>query len=230
MIRKYKTFRSLINCEMQRLGLVLGICWTLLVFFSGCTSDKTSVDQPTEDTLHGVYGKGSIAFDIDSTLHFNVTGAYKPSDQFQNDTLSQGAGGFLKDTLVATLFNHQIQALLAGYSQKQDTLNLTRYLLVIGLCDSGTSLHTGQYQFAKNNQNLNGRSMYAYFIPADSTHYSDIYVPKTGSLSLTLFDQSNRHVRGTLSGTLYLPPDTTITISLTNGQFDLYLVKTFFNY
>jgi hypothetical protein len=212
----------------QICGLIILVCVTFLAILAGCTSDKSSVDQPIEDTLHSAYGKGSISFNIDSTVFFNVAGPYKPSDQFANDTASEGAGGFVKDT---SLFGNKIQTLLTGYYQKQDSVNLTQYLMVIGLCDSAASLQTGAYTFTKNNHIFIGRNTYIYFIRTDSLHFSEIFVPKTGTLSLTFFNPTDHHVQGSFSGTLWgLPPDTTNTLNVTGGQFDLYLVNTFFNY
>jgi hypothetical protein len=226
--KHHETVEQDISSSMQTFVLAIIICLSFLAVFSGCTSDDSSLDKPPGDTLHGVYGKGSISLDVDGTAYFNATGPYKPSNQFANDTASEGAGGFVKDT---ALFGNKIQALLAGYYQKQDSLNMTQYLLVIGLCDTSTSLQTGVYPFSKNNHSLTGRNTYIYFIRTDSLHFSEILVPKTGILSLSAFEPTDRHAQGSFAGTLWgLPPDTTITLNVTSGQFDLYLVDKFFNY
>jgi hypothetical protein len=199
----------------------------LIYFLAGCESH--SVKPPEEEIPIGTYGQGSISFNADSTIgYFNVTGKYKPSDQWTADTASQGAGGFIKDT---TLFNNKIQMLLTGYLQKQDSINLKQYLIVIGLCDSSTVPRTGVYYFSKNNVGSQGRNNYIYFVRTDSSHFYEIFVPKIGILFLTSFNQTERHVQGSFFGTLWgLPPDTLTTLKVTDGLFDLYLADKFFNY
>lgn len=192
----------------------------------GCNTDQAPTD-PDEDT--DPYGHGWIRFDAEGTVeYFSVTGQYKPSDQFAYDTTSEGAGGFIKDT---TLFGDDIQMLFTGYLQKQDSFSLTQYLMVMGLCDSFPTPQAGQYPFAKNNVNSGGRNLYIYFVRTDSIHFYEIFVPKTGTLNLTLFDQTERHVHGNFSGTLWgMLPDTSMTLNVANGIFDLYLADRFFNY
>jgi hypothetical protein len=208
--------------------LLFSFVIALSFILAGCKSDENSA-LPDEDQVRGVYGSGMISFSADSTRgYFAVIGKYKPSDQFAADTASQGAGGLIKDT---TLYNNKIQMLFAGYLQKQDSINLTQYLLVIGLCDAAATPRIGEYSFVKNNEGSIGRNIYVYFVRTDSVHFYEIFVPKTGTLSLTLFDQTERHVRGNFEGTLWgLPPDTSMTLNISDGLFDLYLVDKFFNY
>ena len=212
---------------LRLLGLAFFFGWSFCTIISGCTPDKCSVNKPTLDTLHGAYGEGVINFEVDTTLHFNVAGKYKPSDQFLNDSLSQGAGGYLKDT---TLNRNKIQALVTGYFQKQDSAYFTQYHLVIGVCDTSASLHTGIYSFVKNNQHAVGRNAYAHFLWTDSTHFFETFIPKSGRFILSSFNQSDGHLQGSFWGTFWSDIDTSVTINISSGQFNVYLVKTFFNY
>jgi len=197
-----------------------------VLILGGCNSNQ---DPTTPDEETDPYGHGWIRFDAESKAeYFSATGNYKPSDQFAYDTASQGAGGFFMDT---TLFNNDIQMLFTGYFQKQDSVNLTQYLMVMGLCDSFQTPQAGQYAFAKNNIKAGGRNLYVYFFRTDSIHFLEPYVPKTGRLNLTVFDQSELHVHGNFSGTLWgMPPDTLMTFDISNGIFDLYLTDKYFNY
>jgi hypothetical protein len=208
-----------------RINLLFNLMIVSVLTLGGCNTNE--MPTPPDDT--DAYGHGWISFDADGVEdYFSVTGNYKPSDQFAGDTASEGAGGFVKDT---TLFSNDIQMLFAGYLQKQDSVNLTQYLLVIGLQDSLSTPQIGQYPFLKNNHSTGGRNLYLYFLRTDSTHFYEIFVPKSGRLNLTVFDQSALHVHGNFSGTLWgLPPDTSMTLNVTNGIFDLYLADKFFNY
>jgi hypothetical protein len=213
--------------DRPTVNLIISIIFICLSILGGCKSE--SVNPPDDNSLSGEYGQGTIFFNADETTgYFYATGKYKPSDQFSQDTASQGAGGFIKDT---TLFNKKIQMLFTGYIQKQDSNNLKQYLLVFGLYDSLTTPRTGVYHFAKNNIGWESKNVYAYFVRTDSIHFYETLVPKSGILTMNLFEQDKRHVRGTFSGILWgLPPDTLTTLNLTNGIFDLFLVDHFFNY
>lgn len=210
------------------LNYILILLTVLNLIFSGCESEKIPT-PPSQDSFRGEYGYGWISFDADSTFeYFKVFGNYKPSDQFATDSSSEGAGGFIKDT---TLYGNKIQMLLTGYLQRQDSVNLKQYLLVIGLCDSSEALQPGEYTFTKNNNPYPGRNAYVYFVRTDSLHFYEILIPKNGKLSLAFYDVPDRHIQGSFYGTLWgLPPDTLKTLNITNGLFDLYLVDKFFNY
>ena len=95
------------------------ISWTIVLLVllnsfhdSACRQDAGAVTPPDTVDSAGMYGHGTISMNaVNGGGDFAVNGAYKPSDQFADDSAGNGAGGFLHDT---TLFGRSIQAMFAG--------------------------------------------------------------------------------------------------------------------
>ncbi|MBI1807327.1 MAG: hypothetical protein HYR76_09790 [Ignavibacteria bacterium] len=195
----------------------------------GCKKDEDTVNPPPDTTNTGSpYGSGSMSFTtVNGGGAFSVNGPYKTSNQFANDTSSQGAGGFVKDT---SLFGKLINAMFVGYTHVSANGSVKERLLVLSLHDSVGSLVTGDYSFSRSNATSTGQRAYVYFFLTDSVNFYELFVPKAGTITLSMFDAATRHAQGTFSGTLWSPSDTTKQIQLTNGQFDLQLVNRYFSY
>jgi hypothetical protein len=178
----------------------------------------------------GHYGSGSLSFDAaGGGGQFAASGKYKPTDQFAHDSISEGAGGFVRDT---SLFQRSIQALFAGYVHRLTGGSLFERVLLISVHRDSSGVAVGNYSFAPSNVAQPGRSAYVYFFFSnpDSLAYYDLYVPRNGTLTISSFDPSARHARGTFSGTLWGPsPDTLKLVQVTNGLFDLSCVAAYFN-
>ena len=203
----------------------------LIVCNGGCKKDSSPVTVPpgSTDTV-GHYGTGSLSFDAaGGGGHFAATGKYKPTDQFANDSMSEGAGGFVRDT---SLFQRRIQGLFAGYVHRLAGGSLFERVTMISVDSDSGGLSAGNYSFAPSNIAQSGRSAYVYFFFSnpDSLAFYDLYVPRSGTLTISSFDPSAKHARGAFSGTLWGPfPDTLKLIQVANGQFDISYVTAYFS-
>ena len=204
----------------------------VLIFCSGgCKKDSNPVTVPPggTDTV-GPYGSGSFSFDAaGGGGQFATTGKYKPTDQFANDSMSEGAGGFVRDT---SLFQRRIQGLFAGYVHRLAGGSLFERVIMISVDRDSAGLSGGNYSFAVSNIAQSGRSAYVYFFFSnpDSLAFYDLYVPRSGALTISSYDPSAKRARGAFSGTLWGPfPDTLKLIQVTNGQFDISCVTAYFS-
>jgi len=203
----------------------------LIVCIYGCRKDSNPASVPPTGTdTVGRYGSGSVSFDAaGGGGQFAATGKYKPTDQFANDSMSEGAGGFVRDT---SLFQRRIQGLFAGYVHRLAGGSLSERVIMISVRGDSAGISAGNYPFAASNIAQSGRSAYVYFFFSnpDSLAYYDLYVPRSGTLTISSFDPSARHARGAFSGTLWGPsPDTLKLIQVTQGQFDISYVTAYFN-
>ena len=176
------------------------------------------------------YGKGSMSFDAtDAGGYFAASGKYIPSDQFADDSLSQGAGGFVYDTSIA---GKPLRARFAGYTQRLTHGMLNERLIVFTLYDSLGPLSAGDYVFDLSDTASSGKFAEVNFLFfSDSLSQYSVFEGKNGTLTLSLFNTASNHVQGTFSGTLQgVPPDTSIHIQISNGLFDITFVKQYFNY
>jgi len=198
--------------------------------YPGCKKDEAATAPPADTGgIAGRYGKGSISFDATGGGgHFSATGKYKPSDQFANDTSGEGAGGFVADT---ALYGRKIQSMLTGYTHLFVNNTLTERLIVITLYDSSGKLTPRSYPFSRLNSRTAGQAAYVYFFLSDSSNLFQMFVPKSGALTLLSYDTTARHAIGNFSGTLWgSPPDTSIQMQIRNGNFDIYFSDSYFNY
>ncbi|MBA4312803.1 MAG: hypothetical protein C0417_09255 [Chlorobiaceae bacterium] len=197
---------------------------------ASCKKDD-GINNPVNDSENksGLYGTGSLSFesaDIDSGLY--ASGSYKPSNEFANDTATDGAGGFIKDSL---LFGKKISGLIAGYEHSIINSTLNEQILLIAIFDTAEGIRLGSYNFSYLNATLNSPGAYVYFILTDSINFFQMFVSKNGNLTITSYDAQTRHVIGNFSGTLFsMPPDTSRQIQMSNGLIDIYLSDKYFNY
>jgi hypothetical protein len=210
--------------------LILITLLSLSLASHGCKNDENPVKPP--DTTHTgpQYGSGSLSFDASAKGGtFSVSGAYKPSDQFANDTLSSGAGGFRHDT---TLFGRTINLLLTAYTHRLHVDTIRERVMQIALYGNSNAIAAGDYPFAPSNAAQPGQAAYVYYFynNSDSGAFNEVYIPKSGTLHLSSFDAGTKRAQGTFSGTLWGPlPDTTVQVVVTSGAFDITLVSSYFN-
>jgi hypothetical protein len=202
----------------------------VILFAIGCKKDNGNLTSFTDDnSKSGLYGTGSLSFEssgIDSG--FSVNGAYKPSNQFANDTLSFGSGGFIKDTM---LFGKKIKTLITAYEHRFSNSTLNERHILIALTDSVSGLPIGDYAFSRLNSTSQSMAAYLYYFLSDSVNFFQIFVPKNGKLTIESYDSQSRRIKGSFYGTLYsMPPDTSRLINLINGRFDIYMANKYFNY
>jgi hypothetical protein len=201
----------------------------ILLSLAGCRKDEGAVQPPADTLKTGTsYGTGLLSFRAAGAGgQFLASGAFKPSDQFTTDSISQGAGGFIRDTV---LFQRSIAGMIAAYNHHLAGGTLNERVLVLTLRGTSRTLTAGDYPFAPSNAAQASQAAYVYFFFSDSVSFHDVYVPRSGLLTLSSFNPSTRHLQGTFSGTLWGPlPDTLTQIQVTDGQFDLSCVSTYFN-
>jgi hypothetical protein len=209
----------------MKVSLLLAV---LVFLFTGCKKDEGPPGTPIDTVGNvGQYGAGTLYFTADSAGgQFLVNGKYKPSDQFATDSLSEGAGGFIRDT---SLFQREIGAMLAGYTHHLFNGTLNERWVVITLHGDSGVVAPGDYPFAPSNAAQNGRGAYFYFALSDSVTFHDIYVSKSGTLNLSSFNASTRHLQGTFAGTFWGPfPDTLRRIEIRGGGFDISAVGNYY--
>jgi hypothetical protein len=205
--------------------------WIMISLLLSTCKKEDGVNNTVADSENksGLYGTGTLSFestDIDSGLC--ASGSYKPSNEFANDTISHGAGGFVKDSL---LFGKKINGLITGYEHSIINSTLNERILLIAMIDTAGGIRPGNYGFSYLNTTIQSPSVYVYFILTDSVNFFQMFVPKNGNLTVTSYDAQTRHVIGNFSGILLsIPPDTSRQIQMTNGVFDIYLSDKYFNY
>jgi len=131
-----------------------------------------------------------------------------------------------------SLFQRRIHGLFAGYLHRLAGGSLFERVIMISVRGDSGGISGGNYSFAVSNIAQSGRAAYVYFFFSnpDSLAFYDLYVPKSGALTISSFDTSARRARGAFSGTLWGPfPDTLKLIQVTNGQFDISYVTAYFN-
>lgn len=215
---------------MRFLITTLFILIAEIIFFSGCENENNNPALPEDkNDKSGLYGNGYFFFEstgVDSGIY--ATGSYKPSNEFANDTLSQGAGGFVTDTM---LFGKKIISLITAYKHEMKNLILNEKIILIGLTDPSSIIQTGEYPFSRFNNISSSSCAYVYFILSDSTNFFQMFVPKSGKITISSYDANTRNIKGIFGGILCsMPPDTSREIQLINGKFDIYLANKYFNY
>ncbi|MBI5475323.1 MAG: hypothetical protein HY964_01140 [Ignavibacteriales bacterium] len=199
-----------------------------ILFFTGCRKENGST-APSTNNMSGLYGTGLLSFEstgIDSG--FSVNGAYKPSNQFANDTLSFGSGGFIKDTM---LFGKKIKTLITAYEHRLSNSTLNERHILIALTDTTSGLPIGDYAFSRLNSTSQSMAAYIYYFLSDSVNFFQMFVPKSGKITITSYDIETKNIKGIFDGILYsMPPDTSRQIEILNGKFDIYLSNKYFNY
>ena len=195
---------------------------------SGCRKDDGSVMPPDSGTPTVGYGHGTITMEVlDGGGHFTADGTYKPSDQFASDTLSAGGGGFLYDT---TLFSKSIQGMLAGYTHSFSNGVLTERILIMALHSSAFYPDTGRYEFSRSNTGSADHTAFVYFFLSDSLNFHEVFIAKSGLMTVATLDSVERKAGGSFSGILWSLSDTSRQVEIANGQFELSLANRYFNF
>lgn len=203
----------------------------ILLAAPGCSKDGTIVDPgPVVPTDSIPYGGGSVSFT--SALaggSFSASGPYKPSALFAADTMSQGSGGMLHDSVAA---GTPYQARLNAYIHRLSGGLMSERVFVITLENAGGPLDTGAYAATVADTAAPGRSArITYLFFSDSLAQYAAYEGTAGTVSVTHFDAATRRIKGTFSLALRsAPPDTTEHIAITDGAFDLTLAKKYYDY
>ncbi len=210
------------------LGAV-GLLLAAIVLNISCKKDSgpAATNDPCPwDPLHP-YGTGSASATVSGAGGlFSVTGPYKPSADFGNDSVSsQGAGGFLHDTVIA---HDTITARFAAYTHVVRHDTLYESILVITLTDSAGKIGTGTYRIVKQGAPGGGRSSTITYILNDLTHFYSFFASDSGSLTITGLDTCAHHVDATFSGKLYDTSSPSATYLIQNGSFAITYVGRYY--
>ncbi len=176
------------------------------------------------------YGTGEVSFMTPGAGDtFAVAGKYRTSMEFAGDSVSQGAGGFLSDTVIGGV---RLKAELTAYSHRRTRTGIDERLLVLQINDTAHRPTPGTYPFHPSGSAPAGPSatgLYLYY--ADSLGIFSAYEFASGVLTLTSIDTCLKACRGTFSGTLRgLPPDTATSTVIRSGAFTIQLVPRPFSY
>ncbi|HEY6190818.1 MAG TPA: hypothetical protein VI215_00670 [Bacteroidota bacterium] len=207
---------------------ILALLALFIVLYPGCADKDVPPETPADTTSAiGHYGAGTLNFSAEGGGgEFAVNGKYKPSDQFATDSSSQGAGGFVRDTMV---FQRRIGAMVAGYIHHLAGGVLNERWLVMTLHGTSNVVNPGDFPFAPSNAEQAGQAAYLYFALSDSVTFHDIYVPRSGTVTLSSYNRTTRRLQGTFTGTLWGPfPDTLRQIQVSGGGFDLTCVSGYY--
>ena len=204
------------------------IAVSTVVIYYGCKNNDPTGSYGEDNS--NPYGKGSLSFDaVDAGGHFSADSSYIPSNQFADDTLSRGAGGFVYDTTVS---GRPLKARLSAYIHSFQNGLLNERLIVITLHNNSGSLSTGDYALTLSDSgsaSITANIVFLFF--SDSLAVYSVFEATSGTLSLTSFNADSNHLQGTFSGSLRgIPPDTSTHIQITNGLFDIYAAKHYFDY
>ncbi len=199
------------------------------IIYYGCKNNDPTGPGPGEDNSNP-YGKGSLSFDaVNAGGHFSADSLYIPSNQFADDTLSWGAGGFVYDTTVS---GKPIKARLSAYIHSFQNGLLNERLIVITLHNNSGSLSTGDYALTLSDSgsaSITANIDFLFF--SDSLAVYSVFEATSGTLSLTSFNADSNHLQGSFSCALRgIPPDTSMHIQITNGLFDIYAARRYFDY
>lgn len=202
---------------------------TALAAGGGCENDSSTDPPPDGGGVSGLYGTGELSYEstgIDDS--FDVSGSYKPSNLFALDTLGSGAGGFAADT---SLFGKKIDALIAAYDHSFNDPVLNERHLLIAISDSASIPRAGNYPVSYQNKTTTSSAAYIYFLLSDSANFYQMFIPKSGLLTVSSYDPGSRRITGSFHATMYgNPPDTSREISMINGSFSIFLAGEYFNY
>ncbi len=215
---------------MKRIrSLALLLAGIVLVLSFGCRKEETSLAPNTCPGGPATgYGSGHFSFILSEAGDtIDVSGPYKPSSLFGNDSASMGAGGFHIDTLVGA---NTINCELMAYSHIHDATGLNEHVIVFTLSNPGGTLSVGNYQLVSARSNPPGmiaRAHYHFFSDFLGNYF--VLEARSGVLNIASYDSCTGHVTGTVTGILQgFLPDTTTQARLTQGTFDLTLVHRYF--
>ena len=208
---------------------ILVLISALLFLSPGCKDKDVPPENPVDTTSAiGHYGSGSLSFLASGGGGpFSVSGKYKPSNLFLTDSISEGAGGFVHDT---TFFQKNVGVMMTGYFHHLIHGALDERWIVITLHAGSGAVLAGDYPFAPSNAAQASQAAYAYFFYSDTVSFNhEVFIPKSGTLTLSSFNHTTRHLQGSFTGTLWgLPPDTAFQIDIANGLFDLTCVPSYY--
>ena len=200
----------------------------LILAAAGCHKDDSPVAPPPAGSA-ARYGSGSVAFVGSDSSRIAVTGKYKPSALFASDTAGEGAGGFIRDTTIGGV---PIVGELMGYSHTLRNGLQDMRLLVLSLQNDAHAPGEGTYAFVHGGETGSGPAvslLYESYI--DSLGEYNVYESDSGSVTLSVYDATRRHLAGYFSGRLrLLAPDTAVKLTIAYGAFDITCTGAYFAY